>query len=640
MLPILLALSAAVDQAGAATAPPRVCWRPLARLPALPAAIADSVTGSDRDRLWATDGAHPSVRLTPPGARPERPFDRQEFSIGGRDPKLLLHGAGFGALEVWADDRQSAMRRLIVRLADGPPPDCIRRRAADGEVLVVEARSESGASTCLAWPAAGGFGTAGRSATCAPIAVPQLVARPLAEARSILERQQLSTGEVEERLAAAAAQVVLEQRPAADSGRALASGDPVDLVVARSAAAVPEIVGLTVDRASQRLAALGLVLTARSGGSMVDPQRVAGYEVGAQSPSPGNLLETGGAVLGEVALRLPDLRARSLGETLRLLAGSGLRPAPAGIEPPAAEGARDPFSITGHRPAGGELAVYGQTVELEVGVPVPNLRGLRPAVARQRLRALALELEGADDEAAAERIRVQDPAAGTVVAPATRVRAGLGVLAPDIEGATVGEALERLRRRGLDLELGDPGAVERWRAATESHRLEEQRPSAGTLLAGGSRVAASLAVEVPNLRWQSFTRADARLRRLELSPDRPLPGAAGSLRHRVVGQRPQPGTWLRAGAPVQLVLGPGLTPDPPPPHWPWEWMAAVAALSASLLRPRPRKPPRQLRVEAETDFGRPRLTAAGGRRAEPAVRLRPSWDPGRQRLHAKGASDA
>lgn len=588
------------------------------------------------------DGAHPPVRF-PAGPGAVASLAGQPLLVvRGVDPQLFLRWPSGRVLWIWGGQGLADLSRLEARLAPAPPPDCVAAAPGAGPALVVTAVAEDDRSTCTSWelypvqvPQGG--------ARCAPIAVPDLIGLPLSEARAILEALELAAGTIAERPSEEEPTVVLEQDPAGGSGRALATGDLIDLVVAgQQLVRVPDITGRTVAAAAALVRPLELLLAARSAGAEVAVGSVSGYRIDEQTPAAGELAAVGSAIEIAVSLLLPDLRGRPAAEALSLLDGYGLRPAWAGLELPADPQLLEPYRIGLHRPSPGAPVSWGGQVELDVEVTVPELRGLRPAAASRLLGERSLVLERTAAEVAdvdAERIRRQRPAAGQPLAPGSPVRAEIEVLTPAIEGESVGAALERLAARGLGLELEPPAVREEWRSSTERHRLETQRPRPGQLLPVGSPVAARLAVEMPNLRWQPAAAAMARLRRLGLDPGRPLPRTGLSRRQRVSSQSPEPGTWLAAGTAVQLTLGPGLPPPPPSPRWPWLWLAVVAALGSALLR---RLRPRRLRLEGHRDYGNQRVAAKGAGAGPPAVRLQPRWDAGRQtiRIHPGGSTDA
>lgn len=633
---------AAVGQTAPQAPAPILCWRGSQ-------SAVDVAPGPGE--IAVTDGAHPVAWLSRPGVGQRRRGTRDRLTVRSNFPQLRLHWPGDAAVWIWARERVAGIYELTASVEEAVPDRCADRGAGAGAVLVVEAVSEARAGTCVAWPlaAAPGGGDPSRRTTCFPVGVPDLVGRPLAEAESVLESLDLLAGTIDERPAREPATVVLEQDPAAGPGRELATGDAIDLVVAgQRLVAMPDLLGLEIGRAVALLTPLDLGLVARSAGAEVAMERVAGYSIEAQDPAADSLVPAGGTATVDLSLRLPDLRGRPAIEAVSWLRERGLSPTLAGFELPAEPREAQPYSVSRHLPAAGEPVQLGGTVEIAVAIAVPELRGLSPAAARRALEGRALRLRRsspAAGDAGAERIRSQNPAAGERLPPGSEVSAGVLVLVPDLAGATVDEATRRLTARGLRLELGGTAELERWRTESRDHRLEGQRPRPGALVAAGTTVVADLSVRLPNLLWTSAAAADADLRDLGLDPKRPRPRVPrGSLRQRVVGQEPPPGSWLAAGSPVQLVLGPGVDPPLPQPRWPWLWMTIVAVLAASLMRPRLRKPPRHLRVEGHTDFGTPKLTAAPGESARPALRLRPSWDPGRQTIETalpeEGGADA
>ena len=508
-----------------ASARPRLCWRQVDELPAGPVGPARPEEGRP-DRLSVTDGAHAPIglELAPTG---RGRASRTQFTTRGVDPQLFVRWPGGGLTWIWARGPVAGMRHLTVGLQDTAPAACVVR--GDGAaVLVIEAVSETGQSTCLAWSIAGGAESAPaeRSTGCFPVDVPQLVGRTLAEARSILGDLDLVPGTIVGRPAGQPVTSVLSQDPAADSGVELATGDGIDLViVSERLVRVPAVVGRSVAEARSLLEPLSLGLAAASGGAPVELAAVLDYEVERQDPEAGGSLATGSRVTTEVAFRLPELGGMQMSEALRELHERGLRTASGSYESLPGETAAA-YEVALHRPGANELVAHGQEVALEAQTATPRLRGLTLGAAQRRVRDRGLELQrqsAPPADAASERVRVQQPAAGEPLAPGSAVSVTMGVLTPDIEGATVGDAFERLSARGLRLSLSDGTAVERWTQGSVGNRLAAQRPRPGTVTAAGTAVTAELAIQVPNLLWRDPADAAAQLGELGLGYSRPRP---------------------------------------------------------------------------------------------------------------------
>lgn len=614
---------------------PRVCWRHLAEPPAGLSGRA-GLRAAAGEPLRVSDGAHPAVSLRLPGGGEEGGEARSRLTTRGVHPQLFVGWPGGRLTWIWAREPRLGMRYLRASLAPAAPTGCVAR-GDGGPALVVEAVAEGGRRTCVAWPIAAGAGggSTARPSVCLPAVVPRLIGKTLAEARSILEDHDLAVGVIQQRPAAQPIGVVVEQDPAAGSGAWLATGDGVDLVTASvQLVAVPSLVGRSVGAARSVLAPLGLGLAPTSAGSLVEAAGVSDYDIDSQDPEPGGSLAVGDQVTAEVSLRLPDLRGLPVGAARTELRRLGLEPSTGDLERLAPEAAAI-YRVGAHRPPGGEPVRFGGRVEIEARTSTPNLRGLTPARARRRLRASGLEMRrrsAPPPDAASERVRRQRPAAGDELAPGSEVAVTLGVLAPDIQGATLAEARRRLVARGLRLRLGDDAAEAVEPPDSVAHRLRGQRPRPGTLVGAGSPITASLEIQLPNLLWRDAFEAETFLSGLGMAVPRPRPRMAGSLRQHVVSQSPPAGTWQAVGTPVQLTLGPGVPPPSPTPRWPWLALLLVAILGGSLLRPRLRRRPRRLHVEGHTDFGKPVLATEPAAAGPPAVGLRPRWDPGRQTL--------
>ncbi len=582
-----------------------------------------------------TDGAHPPVRLGLATTDGNRPVSRSSLTTRGVDPQLFVQWPDGTLTWLWARAPLTGMRRLTVSREAAPPPDCIARNEAGGEVLAFEAIDEDGQRTCLVLDTASSARADERRTRCVPVGIPHLVGRPLAEARSILAALDLTVGDLEEVSSREPNTVVVVQEPAVGSAREIATGDPIHLVVSRQEmVAMPSIVGRLVATARDVLAPLSLDLVASSGPSRVELDRVLDYQIDSQDPESGVMVPAGSQVASQVALRLPELLGQPVAEAVGRLRASGLRPVVGGAVEGIAPDVAAAYTVAAQRPDRGEPALFGQEVFLEARTPAPDLGGLSPAAASRLLAERGLRLRRrspAPADAGSERVRSQRPPAGDPASPGAAILVATSVLAPEIEGATVDDARARLATRGLRLAVRDGAASERLAGDSVAYRLAAQQPPARASVATGTAVAASLEVEMPNLRWRDPADAEAVIQALGLDFGRPQPRMVGSLRRRVVGQQPAPGSWLPAGSQVLLILGPGLDPPLPEPRWPWLWLAVIAAL-ASLLRARLRRLPRGLKVEGHTDFGNAKVEAAAGSTGPPAFRLRPHWDAGRQTI--------
>ncbi len=220
--------------------------------------------------------------------------------------------------------------------------------------------------------------------------------------------------------------------PVAPSPVAHTPSDSVPVVPARS---VPDVVGLTPDVASQRIAAADLV--AEFVGGDPAPSADSEFKVQAQQPDPGTLTAPGGRVRVRVhagydprrtvpsvdglAAAVADQRLKAAGFAVQITGGD---PAPSSDRA---------FTVQDQRPAGGEAAGPGSTVVVRVYSNavthrvVPNVVGMAAAEAERRLGELGLVVvpQGGDpapNQAAAFTVQSQQPGAGAAVANGTRVQ--------------------------------------------------------------------------------------------------------------------------------------------------------------------------------------------------------------------------
>jgi eukaryotic-like serine/threonine-protein kinase len=197
---------------------------------------------------------------------------------------------------------------------------------------------------------------------------------------------------------------------------------------------------------------------------------------------------------------------------------------------------------------------------------VPAVVGLRAADAVERLRTSGYPADPRrrDDPARRGRVVGQDPEAGTELDPGRTVviyvsRAPNTVDVPDVVGAPVAEAFERLQAAGLR------GRAVQAFARQARGRVVRQQPAAAGEAPRGSTVVLTVSrgprlVTVPLVIGQTEVQAGAALRKLGLRPsvvrvpNREPRGA-------VVDQNPVPGSRAPRGATVRLNVSAG----PPSP---------------------------------------------------------------------------
>lgn len=213
-----------------------------------------------------------------------------------------------------------------------------------------------------------------------------------------------------------------------DAGTEVDPGTPVDLVMSAVTpvlVVVPDLIGKSVGQAKEELASAGLELGSASGeGDAVDDQ----------SPLPGVEVPRGTTVdisLGIVQpalVRVPDLEGMDVENVPGLLAEHGLE---------LGQQSGDGDVVSGQRPRPGAVVPSGSAVSISVepGVPptpvveVPDLTGMTGDQARDALGAAGLVMgnqPGGDGDVAS-----QEPEPGTLVPVGSPVTLTLAATGPD-----------------------------------------------------------------------------------------------------------------------------------------------------------------------------------------------------------------
>jgi serine/threonine-protein kinase len=293
-----------------------------------------------------------------------------------------------------------------------------------------------------------------------PVAVPDLSGMTLDEARQTLSGKDLLVGAVTEQDSTPdQTGRIVEQRP---SGRTEVAGrTPVNLVVGRgvSVVAVPDLDGLTPDRARQALAAVGLVYSEQQQPSSdADRGKVLAQSPAAHEPSaPGSTVAvTVGTGLPMVTV--PDgIVGVSVDDATAILVGAGLTAV--GVEqdgtPPAGIVIGTDYSPGQQVPEGSPITLSYSNNALMV---MPNLTGRGQDAAATLLRGQgwagdASTMTVSSAPAASPNligaVVTQQPAAGAVVRKlGTPVAIGIGVrqiTMPALIGRARGDA-EAVRR--------------------------------------------------------------------------------------------------------------------------------------------------------------------------------------------------
>lgn len=338
-------------------------------------------------------------------------------------------------------------------------------------------------------------------------AMVDLTGQPEPTARSVILRLGLKLGERTTEPVPDRVGLVLSHDPAA--GTTVARGDAVDIVVGAAAGVlVPDLAGLTLERAQALLTKAGLKL------GEVTQVPVTGETTGLildQSPPPRTLAEPGSAVdvkigvkddTGPALVTVPDVTGHQLPEATATLREAGLDRGPVSEVPVPDEKVG---LVVNQSPPAGTRVAKGSAVGLIVGkaaepepteVTVPNVVPLTRRDAEAVLKAARLgvgEVKGEPVAASlAGLVLDQSPKAGTVVQPGAAVSLVVGERqeqpsgrqVPAVTGRKREEAEEMLKAAGFSSEVA-PVPVS---ADAQVGIVVGQTPGAGTLAQPGSTV--------------------------------------------------------------------------------------------------------------------------------------------------------
>lgn len=219
-------------------------------------------------------------------------------------------------------------------------------------------------------------------------------------------------------------------------------------------------------------------------------------------------------------------------------------------------------------PAPGERIRDNDSVTLTVSrgpetVKVPDLKGLRLDIAKDRLRSDGLEPGLVTREFSDEVVRGQvistRPGIGTEVSSGTVVRIvvsrGAPVDVPDLSGSSVEDATARLEAEGLKVKI----ASGRVNSEFDKGLVAEQSPGAGKQVGTGDTVTLTLSkgpvlVEVPDVVGDSVDEATSRLKAagFEVEEDR---GILGFFADEVKGQSVDGGDTAPKGSKITIEIG-------------------------------------------------------------------------------------
>ncbi|HEX8691799.1 MAG TPA: PASTA domain-containing protein [Longimicrobium sp.] len=343
---------------------------------------------------------------------------------------------------------------------------------------------------------------------------------------------------------------------------------------------VPNVVGRTLDEATAVLARAGIKVA----GTETVTASAPGGTVVRQSPGAGSVVPAGttATLFVSSGQRDPQQEGQDTASRPRLvtvppLVGQSLRTADVALallglrrgQVDSVDSQARPGRIVTQEPAAGARVPRGTPVRLTLAraaaqqaVAVPDLDGRTVDEAEALLARVKLVLgpiDSLDSGRPEGQVVRQRPAAGTEVAPGSRVGVSVArsalVRVPAVTGQPLARAGAMLREAGL--RAAGPDTVT---ARGEPGTVVRQSVAAGELVRPGTAVRLSVAqglVRVPNLAGRPLDEAGALLRRARLA--RGAVDSAGSDRAAgtVVRQSPAAGAEVAPGTAVRLTLAQG-----------------------------------------------------------------------------------
>ncbi len=322
--------------------------------------------------------------------------------------------------------------------------------------------------------------------------VPDLNALGLDAARAALRQAGLQPGQVTSRPSDRPRGSIIEQRPAANTN--VTPGSSVDVVLA-AAPVVPDLTGKTLDEAKRTLAAQALTIgtvttkiSSKPRGTVLEQQPRANTDANPRSPVD--------IVLAD-GFEAPQLVGLSLDEAGAELAKQLMRLGK--IEREVTEDGDG--KIIRQTPAAGASVELGVAIDVAVRVPpiVPNLLGLKTDVATARLAEQQLTLSEINYQLAPETLDQtvirQDPAPGTTIENGVTVNIVMAVTGPppDRPDLVAVPRLSDLTVAQADENLKLSGLLlqlDGTSTADRPHRITTQAPEPGRFVKIGAPVTA------------------------------------------------------------------------------------------------------------------------------------------------------
>ena len=294
--------------------------------------------------------------------------------------------------------------------------------------------------------------------------------------------------------------VVFAEKPGA--GTQLGKGQTVTIFVSSARLAVPNVTGLRLPDAQQKLQALGFkaevkrVASTKPKGFVLDQDPAAGVTALRGTTVTLNVSSAAKPVV------VPRVVGQTQGAAVQALTALGLKPVLQNVPSDRAAGI-----VVGQKPPAGNEVDKGSEVTVNVStgggpatttaaapVRVPRVVGLAQTPALRRLNVLGLHptVVYVRSSRPANRVISQSPAPGTTLKPGSRVRVNVSTgpnpqpntAVPSVVGQDQAAAVQTLRDAGFKVAvLNRPTADQ-----SKDGLVVEQQPHAGSNIPGGSQV--------------------------------------------------------------------------------------------------------------------------------------------------------
>ncbi|HSR51569.1 MAG TPA: PASTA domain-containing protein [Acidobacteriota bacterium] len=404
---------------------------------------------------------------------------------------------------------------------------------------------------------------------------PRLIGLNLEQSRRALAQGRFELGTVEYQPSQQADGTVIEQSP--EPGSRLRPSQSVNLVLAgpREPVAVPRVEGMAYPDAVQALERAGFKV-----GTVIEKKsRKPEGTVHDQDPEGGSKRLVGSAIDLEIAVatepgkaRVPRLRGMDRRQAREAIEAAGFTLGRSTEK----ESRERPGTVIDQKPDAGKERKEGSRIDIEIAVPrqikVPGLVNTEVERAQRKLSEEGLRVGRIDEAVSCDslgRVISQRPEKGGRLSAGQAVDLVVGGLGPnpvrvvDLRGQPQDIAQRRLQDQGLRLSRVRQRETDQFRPGT----VLEQIPGPGAMLPSGCPVEILVAraiphTIVPNLVGlssqdvqRSLSQAQLRTGRVEYEQSYARSGS-------VLRQSPPPGSRVRPGSAVHLVVAAPPAPQP------------------------------------------------------------------------------